>query len=69
MIYATMDANRAEELLTQEQRRLLRGAHVMTSGADAVAKGLPRESGGHVLYNRLTPCFLLIAGPSGQARG
>jgi hypothetical protein len=37
--------------------------------ADTVAKALPRESGGHVLYNKLTPCFFLIAGRSGQGRG
>ena len=62
--------NRDEESCSQSEQRqdLLTGRllyHEVV--ADTVAKELPRESGSHVLYNRLTPCFLLIAGRSGQA--
>ena len=69
LIYTNRIPPSAEELFTSEQRQAPQGLACHDAVADTVTMGMPKDSGSHVLYNRLTPCFFLIAGRSGQARG
>lgn len=56
----------AGELFKNEQRQATQGLACHDAVADTVTMGLPKDSGGHVQYNRLTPCFFLIQDVPGR---